>query len=65
VYKEVGSIDIVFANAGVVDIGVFLEKNEGEPTRPNLKTLEVNVHGTLYCECSGTSLLENKKLRGV
>lgn len=50
IYKEVGSIDIVFANAGVSEIGKFLETNEGEPTKPNLRTLEINLMGTLYCK---------------
>jgi len=50
VYKEFGSIDIVFANAGVSEIGAFLDKNEGEPSKPKLRTLEINLIGTLYCE---------------
>jgi hypothetical protein len=50
VYKEVGSIDYVFANAGVSEIGTFLEKNDGEPTKPNLRTLEINLLGSLYCK---------------
>jgi len=48
VYKEVGHIDIVFANAGVSEIGTFLGKEDGEPEKPNLKTLEIDVIGTLY-----------------
>lgn len=52
VYRETGSVDVVFANAGVSEVGTFLEKCEGEPTKPNLKTLDVNITGTLYCEFS-------------
>jgi NADP-dependent 3-hydroxy acid dehydrogenase YdfG len=52
VYKETGSVDVVFANAGVSEVGSFLEKGAGEPTKPNLKTLDVNITGTLYCEFS-------------
>lgn len=48
VYKEVGSIDYVFANAGVSEIGTFLKKDEGEPTKPNLRTLEINLLGSIY-----------------
>ncbi|CAG8958597.1 hypothetical protein HYFRA_00009914, partial [Hymenoscyphus fraxineus] len=47
-YQDMGSIDIVFANAGVVEIGQFLQTNNDEPAKPNLKTLEVNLVGTLY-----------------
>jgi len=50
VYKEFGSIDIVFANAGVSEIGTFLGKSEGAPSKPNLRTLEINLIGTLYCK---------------
>jgi len=48
VYREVGSIDIVFANAGVSEIGNFLGMDEGEPKKPNLRTLDINLLGTLY-----------------
>jgi NAD(P)-dependent dehydrogenase (short-subunit alcohol dehydrogenase family) len=51
VYNEFGGIDIVFANAGISEAGKFLEMEDGEPTKPNLKTLSVNLEGTLYCEC--------------
>ncbi|CAG8974777.1 hypothetical protein HYALB_00000389 [Hymenoscyphus albidus] len=47
-YRDMGSIDIVFANAGVVEIGHFLQTNNDEPAKPNLKTLDVNLVGTLY-----------------
>ena len=52
VYKQFGSVDVVCANAGVSEIGKFLEKeDEGEgPRKPGLKTLDVNLTGTLYCE---------------
>ncbi|PMD46580.1 putative short chain dehydrogenase/reductase [Hyaloscypha variabilis F] len=48
VYKEVGSIDVVCANAGIVEAGKFLGVEEGEPKRPNLKTLDIDLNGTLY-----------------
>ena len=52
VYKQFGSVDVVCANAGVSEIGKFLEKeDEGEgPRKPGLKTLDINLTGTLYCE---------------
>jgi hypothetical protein len=44
-------VDIVFANAGVTEVGKFLEEDgDGEPKKPQLKTLDVNLTGTLYCE---------------
>ncbi|KAG4421448.1 hypothetical protein IFR04_005398 [Cadophora malorum] len=50
VYKQFGSVDVVCANAGVSEIGKFLEKeDEGEgPRKPGLKTLDINLTGTLY-----------------
>jgi NAD(P)-dependent dehydrogenase (short-subunit alcohol dehydrogenase family) len=50
VYEEVGSVDVVFANAGVSEKGRFLEKEDGEPKKPELRTLDVNLSGTLFCE---------------
>lgn len=50
VYKATGSIDYVFANAGVSEIGNFLEKDIGEPVKPMLKTIDINLVGTLYSE---------------
>lgn len=49
IYNELGSIDIVFANAGVSEFGKFLEI-EAEPTKPNLKTMDINLLGTLFSE---------------
>ncbi|KAF4634320.1 hypothetical protein G7Y89_g3784 [Cudoniella acicularis] len=48
VYSHMGGIDIVFANAGVTEFGKFLENEEGEPSQPNLKTMDINLVGTLY-----------------
>ena len=49
-YNETGGIDIVCANAGIVEAGKFLEKDKGEPRKPNLKTLDVDLNGILFCE---------------
>ncbi len=43
-------MDIVCANAGIVEAGKFLEVDEAEPKRPNLGTLDINLSGTLYCK---------------
>ncbi|KAE9370738.1 putative short chain dehydrogenase/reductase [Stipitochalara longipes BDJ] len=48
VYKEIGSIDIVCANAGIVEAGRFLAVDEEEPKKPNMKTLDIDLNGTLY-----------------
>lgn len=45
-----GSIDYVFANAGVSEVGNFLERDSGEPVKPILKTVDINLVGTLYSE---------------
>jgi len=49
IYDELGSVDIVFANAGVGELGKFVE-DEAEPTKPNLRTVDINLIGTLYSE---------------
>lgn len=51
-YKETGAVDIVCANAGIVEAGKFLEvEKEGEvPRKPNLKTLDIDLTGTLFCK---------------
>lgn len=49
VHEEFGSVDIVFANAGVGEIGKFLEP-ELEPTKPTLRSVDINLVGTLYSE---------------
>lgn len=53
-YKTFGSVDVVCANAGVSEIGHFLEKEEEgeEPRKPGLKTLDINLTGTLFCKSS-------------
>lgn len=50
IYEETGSVDIVIANAGIVEKGVFLEVEHAEPQKPDLRTLDVNLTGTLYSE---------------
>jgi len=50
IYRENGSVDIVCANAGVSEMShqPFFAKDDGKPQKPNLKTLDVNLSGTLY-----------------
>lgn len=50
VYTEFGSIDIVCANAGVTEIGKLLVDEEDEEglKKPNLKTLDIDLVGTIY-----------------
>jgi len=47
VFEEFGAIDVVIANAGVAEKGSFLEVTE-KPRKPYLKTIDVNLAGTLY-----------------
>lgn len=49
-YRETGSIDYVFANAGVSEIGTFLKREDGDPVKPTMKTIDINLIGTLYSE---------------
>ncbi|RFU33642.1 hypothetical protein B7463_g2655, partial [Scytalidium lignicola] len=48
VYKEFGSIDVVFANAGITERGDFVKEMGEEPAKPVLKTVDINLYGTLY-----------------
>lgn len=51
-FKAWGAIDIVLPNAGVNEIGRFDQRLEDgpqdKPTKPNLKTLEIDLIGVLY-----------------
>lgn len=58
VYREFGRIDVVCANAGISEGGASAlahvdDTQDGEPAEPNLKVLDVNLAGVIYC----TSLL--------
>jgi NAD(P)-dependent dehydrogenase (short-subunit alcohol dehydrogenase family) len=55
-YEQTGSIDIVCANAGIVEAGKFFGVDE-EPKKPNLKTLDIDLNGTLYCKSLVSSLI--------
>ncbi|CZR63869.1 related to short chain dehydrogenase/reductase [Phialocephala subalpina] len=51
VYREFGSVDYVCANAGVTEVGKLLDDvvdGEDGLRKPNLKTLDVNLVGTIY-----------------
>ncbi|KAH8803278.1 15-hydroxyprostaglandin dehydrogenase [Xylogone sp. PMI_703] len=48
VYQEFGNIQVVFANAGITERGEFVKEKNEEPTKPVLKTLDINLYGTLY-----------------
>jgi NAD(P)-dependent dehydrogenase (short-subunit alcohol dehydrogenase family) len=50
VYKEYGSIDVVFANAGITEHGQVIDFDEETPSAPNLATLNVNLIGVLFCK---------------
>lgn len=53
-HKQGDRIDIVVANAGVSEQGVTTlvghDDDAEEPTRPRVKTVEVNLLGAIYCE---------------
>ncbi|KAF5355507.1 hypothetical protein D9758_006411 [Tetrapyrgos nigripes] len=49
--EKFGCVDIVVANAGISEVGRFLNvglDTHGKPSKPNLKTLEVNLVGAMY-----------------
>jgi NAD(P)-dependent dehydrogenase (short-subunit alcohol dehydrogenase family) len=62
IYKENGRIDVVIPNAGITEKGSFIPKNDGEPQKPNLTTLDVNLVGTLYSEFPAFNLFQKHYL---
>ncbi|KAF8070808.1 hypothetical protein FPV67DRAFT_1043792 [Lyophyllum atratum] len=47
---EFGSVDVVVANAGVTEHGAFntVAFKDGKPVKPNTRTIDVNLFGTIY-----------------
>lgn len=52
VYREFGRIDVVCANAGISEqgTGAMSSIEDDEPQQPNLKIMDVNLTGVIYCE---------------
>lgn len=52
VYGEFGRIDVVCANAGISERGgsAMAMMEDDEPLEPNLKVMDVNLTGVIYCE---------------
>lgn len=46
--RKFGRIDIVIPNAGVTEIGEFTRVGFGQPKKPNLKTLDVNLISVIH-----------------
>ncbi|KAK4187854.1 hypothetical protein QBC35DRAFT_219114 [Podospora australis] len=71
VFKEVfalhgNRLDVVFANAGISEQGVttLVDREEGgEPTKPRLKVLEINLFGVVY-SVKLAAFYMNKKPKG-
>lgn len=55
VYAEFGRIDVVCANAGISERGgsAMAMIEDDEPREPNLKIMDVNLTGVIYCEFFG------------
>ena len=53
-YTEFGKINFVFANAGISERGKTGIANftEDEPQEPNLKVVDVNLTGVIFCKSS-------------
>lgn len=53
VYREFGRVDVVCANAGISEGGAsaMASIQRDEPEEPNLKILDVNLTGVIYCTC--------------
>ncbi|KAI0093236.1 NAD(P)-binding protein [Irpex rosettiformis] len=56
--KTYGTIDIVVANAGIMDVPIFPIKNkDGTLSPPKLSTMDVNLTGTIYTVSLATHFL--------
>jgi 15-hydroxyprostaglandin dehydrogenase (NAD) len=47
--RRFGRLDYVAANAGVADMGSLYQRMEGEPQKPNLKTIDIDLNGQIFC----------------
>ncbi|RDB25508.1 5'-hydroxyaverantin dehydrogenase [Hypsizygus marmoreus] len=65
--KTFGSVDVVVPNAGVAEIGSFetVQFVDGKPVKPNTKTIEVNLLGTLYTTHLALHYLELNRVPGT
>jgi NAD(P)-dependent dehydrogenase (short-subunit alcohol dehydrogenase family) len=50
IHRTEGRIDIVLANAGVSERSSLIEDIEDCPTKPDLRTLDINLVGLIYSE---------------
>ncbi|KAL4989395.1 hypothetical protein BDW68DRAFT_175925 [Aspergillus falconensis] len=48
VIAQQGRVDVVFANAGITEKGSLLPEKDGQLTKPELATMNVNFVGVLY-----------------
>ncbi|KAM7221555.1 15-hydroxyprostaglandin dehydrogenase [Rhypophila decipiens] len=69
VFDEQGRVDIVMANAGVSEQGrstmvdLSDDDDDGEPNKPRLKVLEVNLMGVIYSVKLATHYMKKTKPR--
>lgn len=52
VHEEFGRIDVVMANAGISESGAsaLASIEVDAPVQPNLKVMDVDLYGVIYCE---------------
>ncbi|KZP34416.1 NAD(P)-binding protein [Athelia psychrophila] len=64
--KRFGSVDVVIANAGIAELGDFTNPDikDGKPVKPNWKTMDVNLTGSLYTAYVGLHYLRKGKKEG-
>lgn len=55
-FQEFEHIDVVIANAGISEKGNFLDIDPGEPVKPTITTLDVNLTGMLYSKSTNCDL---------
>lgn len=65
VYAQWGGVDVVFANAGITELGDLVKSaledgGNGRPVKPDLKTVDVNLLGVVYCMSYPSLYLENR-----
>lgn len=54
VHDSFGRIDVVCANAGIGGGAMAVDEGEQEPSEPDLKNLDVNLNGVVFCELTTT-----------
>lgn len=59
VHDSLGRIDVVCANAGIGGGAMAVDEGEQEPSEPDLKNLNVNLNGVVFCKLNTTGRVDH------